>query len=53
MPGTMWDIESLRQLDESSASPISAPLLTGVSDDSLVAEAAIADLAKEEKALQQ
>ena len=50
IPGTNWDIETLRQLEATSATPISAPLLTGVIGDPLAVEAAIAELVKEEKA---
>ena len=53
IPGTSWDIERLRQLVATSATPISAPLLTGVIGDPLPAEAAIAELVKKEKALEQ
>jgi hypothetical protein len=53
IPGNNWDIEALRQLGTTSKAPISAPLLTGVVDDPLAAEVAIAQLAKYGEALEQ
>ena len=53
IPGTNWDIESLRQLEATSATPISAPTLTGATSDPLAAEDAITELVKEQKALEQ
>ena len=53
IPGTSWDIKAFQQLEAMSTTPLSAPLLTGAFDDPLAVATAIAELVKEEKALEQ
>ena len=47
MPGTIWNTEILRQLETTSQVPYSAPKLTRVAEDPIVAKVVISELVAE------